>query len=117
MGCCFSEEKKGFISFNPEKISSNTATPPVVITDFKLFDESIFSVKDTSHIPEFLYNREIHLSYNQNFFSIDFAALNYLFPEANQYAYQLSGIDKNWVNAGNRSNASYTNVAARGISF
>jgi ligand-binding sensor domain-containing protein len=109
-GLLFFGGEKGFIAFYPDSIPSNPLKPPVVITDFKLFDESVFSSKDTSLIAQLLSRKKLTLNYDQNFFSIDFAALNYLFPEANQYAYQLEGIDKNWVSAGNRRTASYTNV-------
>ncbi|MEW6735206.1 MAG: protein kinase, partial [Acidobacteriota bacterium] len=52
----------------------------------------------------------IFLSYNENFFSFEFAALNYTNPENNQYAYRLEGFDKDWIYSGSRRYASYTNL-------
>jgi LytS/YehU family sensor histidine kinase len=52
----------------------------------------------------------IHLRPDENFFSFEFAALNYTQPERQQYAYMLEGFDKDWIVAGNRRYVSYTNV-------
>jgi signal transduction histidine kinase/ligand-binding sensor domain-containing protein len=94
----------GFNSFFPGKVEDNLYSPPVVITDFKLFDRSVNLSTLKSH------GNTIELQYSDNFFSIEFAALEYSFPAANQYAYILEGLDKNWVNSGTRRYVSYTNV-------
>ncbi|MFZ0456358.1 MAG: two-component regulator propeller domain-containing protein, partial [Ignavibacteriaceae bacterium] len=88
----------GFIRFHPDSIKANLFIPPVVITSFKKFDHS-YPLK-----------KEIHLSYNENFISFEFAALNYVDPEKNQYAYKMEGIDKEWVFSGTRRYASYTSL-------
>jgi ligand-binding sensor domain-containing protein/signal transduction histidine kinase len=94
----------GFNSFFPGKVEDNLYSPPVVFTDFKLVDRSINLSTLKSH------GNTIELQYSDNFFSIEFAALEYSFPAANQYAYMLEGLDKNWVNSGTRRYVSYTNV-------
>ena len=55
--------------------------------------------------------KQIELNHDQNFFSFEFAALNYSSPVKNQYAYQLVGIDKDWVYSGQQRLANYTNIA------
>jgi len=40
--------------------------------------------------------KNITISYKENFFSFDFAALDYTNPEKNQHAYMLEGIDNDW---------------------
>ncbi len=90
----------GLIVFNPASIEENNFKPPVVITQFKVFDKSYPVV-----------GSEIALAYNQNFFEIEFAALSHLSSERNQYAYMLEGVDDDWVNNGNRRLARYTNVS------
>ena len=52
----------------------------------------------------------IELSYNENVFSIEYAALEYIRPDKIQYQYMLVGFDKNWINAGKRRVAYYTNL-------
>ena len=51
------------------------------------------------------------LKYNQNNISISYCALNYIFPEQNQYAIFLEGHDKEWNYIGNRKEAYYTNLS------
>ncbi|MEO1086890.1 MAG: ATP-binding protein, partial [Acidobacteriota bacterium] len=42
--------------------------------------------------------------------SFEFAALDFTNPEKNRYAYKLEGFDKDWIDAGQRRYASYTNL-------
>ncbi|MBA3707097.1 MAG: hypothetical protein H0W84_14705 [Bacteroidetes bacterium] len=52
----------------------------------------------------------ITISYKENFFSFDFASLDYTNPVKNQHAYMLEGIDKDWINVGNVRTANYTDI-------
>ena len=56
------------------------------------------------------YTQAIDLDYNQNNFSVGYAALNYLYPNQNKYAYMLEGYDTDWNDAGSRKEAFYTNL-------
>ncbi|MFQ5569814.1 MAG: two-component regulator propeller domain-containing protein [Rhodothermales bacterium] len=101
----------GFITFHPDRLQDNPHVPPVVLTNFKLFTESVPVGKNsplTSHISV---AREIRLAYWQNDISFSFAALNYQFPEKNQYAFKLVNYDEDWRQAGTRRSATYTNLA------
>ncbi|RCR69156.1 sensor histidine kinase [Larkinella punicea] len=93
--------ENGFVSFDPRQLTTNRHIPPVVITQAKLFDKPI---------PGKIEARTLHLNYDENFFSFEFAALNYVNPSKNQYAYQLAGLEKNWVYSGSRRYVSYTNL-------
>ncbi len=93
----------GFNSFIPEEVVHNDYIPPIVISSFKILNEvqkKTISDGDT-----------IKLSYNQNFFSFEFAALDYRNPYKNKYAYKLENFDKYWnyCNADKRF-AEYTKV-------
>ena len=93
---------QGFNAFTPEDVQDNLVPPPVVITAFKKFNQ--VERVDLSG------NTKITLSYQDNFISFEFVALDYNNPDKNQYAYMLEGFDKNWIYAGNRRYASYTNL-------
>ena len=81
----------GFNSFYPENIKDNNYIPPVVLTSFKKFNKEVnFSLPLNSI-------REIILSYSDDVFSFEFAALDYFSPEKNKYAYKMDGVDKDWV--------------------
>ncbi len=55
-------------------------------------------------------DEEVTLSWQENFFTVRFAALDYTDPERNRYEYQLEGFDATWVRAGARAEATYTGV-------
>lgn len=101
----------GFNIFNPSKIKDNPDIPPVVITDFRIFNEPpVIGAPDSilhTHISQ---TRELKLSYKHSVISFEFAALNYIAPEKNQYAYMLEGFDKDWNYIGNKRTATYTNL-------
>ncbi|MEP7169435.1 MAG: ATP-binding protein, partial [Bacteroidota bacterium] len=109
-GEIFFGSNKGLNSFYPDRITKNTFIPPIVITDFKIFDKSIFSSGFENIKSALLNDNFVELHFNQNFFSFEFAALNYINSAKNQYKYKLDGVDPNWINAGNRRYASYTNI-------
>jgi signal transduction histidine kinase/ligand-binding sensor domain-containing protein/ActR/RegA family two-component response regulator len=108
---------KGFNSFFPDKIILNTYIPPVVITDFKIFDQSILNGKDLKLKSLFTNENAVALNSKENHFSFEFAALNFINPEKNQYQYKLEGYDKNWVQSGTRRYVSYTNLDPGGYTF
>ena len=101
----------GVNAFYPDSIKYNTYSPPVFITDFQIFNKSIgINEKDSPVTKNISYADEIVLDYKQSFFSFEFAALNYILPHKNRYAYKLDGFDKDWNYIDNRHTASYTNL-------
>ncbi len=93
---------QGFITFDPSLVRDNPVAPPVVITAFKKFNQT--------ERTDLAQNETVTLSYLDNFISFEFAALDFSAPEKNRYAYMLQGFDKDWVEAGTRRYASYTNL-------
>lgn len=91
----------GFTTFDPRQLTTNWHRPPVVITQVKLFDKPIPAKAGT---------QKIDLDHHENFLSFEFAALDYTNPSKNRYAYQLAGLEKDWVYSGSRRYASYTNL-------
>jgi two-component system, sensor histidine kinase ChiS len=102
----------GFNRFFPEKIKENPFVAPVLITSFKVFDQPVErALSILAESAERRQEGELMLSYKENFFSFEFATLNFTIPEKNQYAYRLEGFDQNWVMCGTRRYASYTNLS------
>lgn len=94
----------GFVSFFPDSIKSEAETPSVVLTSFKVFDKE-------APLPRSLpTTHEIVLEHNQNFFSIDFTALDLTPVYKHLFAYMLEGIDPQWVHSGVRTTAFYTDI-------
>jgi len=105
----------GFNLFDPASIEPVANKPKLVFTDFQLFNKSITANEDVNgHVllsKAISVTREIILNHNENVFSIDFAALDFLNPGKIKHQYMLDGFDNGWVNADNRTRkASYTNL-------
>ncbi|TFW17902.1 sensor histidine kinase [Duganella callida] len=105
---------EGVTAFQPARIHDNPYAPPVAITDFSIFNQSIFAGAPRTDVlaqgP--LYQaRSLALSYRDAVFSFEFAGMHFADPRRNRYAYQLVGFDPDWVmtDAGRRF-ATYTNL-------
>jgi ligand-binding sensor domain-containing protein len=101
----------GASEFTPESIVDNSYAPPVVLTGFNVFDKPAQLGKSLSDLDE------ITLSYRDNFFSFEFAALDFSTPDRNRYSYMLEGLDKTWTQAGTRNYVGYTHVDAGAYTF
>lgn len=102
----------GFNEFHPDSIREKEFTPPLVITNFEIFNSVVPIAQDDEailkkHISE---TEALTLSYKHSVFSFEFASLNYTLPEKKQYAYQLEGFDKSWNYIGTKHMATYTNL-------
>lgn len=104
--------KNGFNIFHPEAIKSNNIVPPVLITEFLVFNKvEIFPGVEEAKIDKHITLADkITLKYKNRVFTINFAALNYIIPEKNQYRCILEGFEDSWNDIGNRRSVTYTNL-------
>ncbi|HMN25637.1 MAG TPA: triple tyrosine motif-containing protein, partial [Ignavibacteriaceae bacterium] len=109
-GIMFFGSTAGVVFFNPMEISSSDYSPPVLITDFQIFNQSVIIGKDSPLKTSITKTKQISLSYTQSVFSFQFAALDYNSPESIQYAYKMEGFDKEWIYCGSRRFVTYTNL-------
>lgn len=108
----------GFTAFYPEDVEDNPYQPPVILTDFRLFNEPV------AIGPEALLNRpiwetdDLTLNHNQNILTFEFSGLNYASPHKNNYRYMLEGFEEKWnaVDSNHRS-ATYTSLPAGQYTF
>jgi len=102
---------QGLIAFNPDSIKDNAIVPPVLITDFKIFNKSVFADSSESPLQDVISEtKELSLSSRYDFISLNFVAFNYSWPEGNHYAYKLQGFDKDWIAADGQRSATYTSL-------
>ncbi|MDP3148087.1 MAG: two-component regulator propeller domain-containing protein [Ignavibacteria bacterium] len=94
----------GFVSFFPDSIKVDTTPPPVEFISFRVFDKEAVLPKALSS------TKEIVLNNDQNFISIEFAALDLTPNQKHTFEYMLKGIDPGWVNSGSRTTAFYTDL-------
>lgn len=90
--------------FYPQQVVGNHFKPQLSFTRL-LVNEKPFS-SDTA----LNYLHSLNLLYNQNTISIQFASLEFTNASANAYAYQLLGIDNDWIYSGNNNEARYANL-------
>ncbi len=106
---------KGINLFHPNDLSRNDAAPEVVFTDFQLFNKSVApGEKINGRVlldKSVLKSETLTLKHDENVFSIQFAALNFLHSDKNSYKYKLEGFDKDWLTADkNARKVTYTNL-------
>jgi len=101
----------GFTAFFPEQIRDNPHIPPVVVTKFLLSNKAVPIGRDSVLKQSIIETDHLTLSYDDQIFSFEFAALNYRSPEKNRYKYMLEGFDKEWSEVdGKRRFATYTHM-------
>jgi ligand-binding sensor domain-containing protein/signal transduction histidine kinase len=88
----------GVTAFYPWEIQDNTFVPPVVVTQLMQGGQPRARA-DT-----------IELTWPQNYFEFEFAALNFAQAQKNQYAYRLDPFDRDWNYIGAKRAGRYTNL-------
>lgn len=108
---------KGLVSFNPDDIKVNLFAPAVLLTDLKLFNQAVKINDENKLLKESIaFTKEVVFDYDQNSFTLEFAALNYIQSDKNRYAYKLEGFDKEWQ-IGTNSSATYANLLPGNYKF
>jgi two-component system sensor histidine kinase ChiS len=101
----------GFNVFSPSALTSNPTAPPVVLTDLQVFNTSVKAGVAGSPLRQHISEaRTLTLSYKESAITLQFAALNFIDPQKNRYAYQLAGFDEEWRYSGTKREATYTNL-------
>jgi signal transduction histidine kinase len=101
----------GFNIFHPENISKNSVIPSVVFSDLKIINKKVYFGDQSPLEKSIVTSNEINLSYHDYIFSIEFAALSFISPHKNKYAYKLEGFDKDWISTDYKNRlATYTNL-------
>ncbi len=101
----------GFNIFNPDHIIDQHVSQPIHFVDFKIANKSVSLGEKESPLREHI-NRTSHidLKYNQADFTFEFVGLNYNSTNRKNYRYKLTGYDEDWIEAGSKSVATYTNI-------
>jgi len=110
-GEVFFGNSRGFVLFNPNHLTLNYHAPPVAITDFRLFNQSVYPGEENSPLTNTIeQTKSLTVRHHQSMLSFTFSALDYRAPDRNQYSYWLEGFDNSWINSGTNRFATYTNL-------
>jgi diguanylate cyclase (GGDEF)-like protein/PAS domain S-box-containing protein len=96
----------GFNIFDPELGHPESYAAPTVITGIQIGNGALAPARDSLAIDQ-----------AQHVLRFEFAALDYAAPEQNEFVYHLDGFDEDWVKAGTRHDATYTNLPAGNYVF
>lgn len=101
----------GVTVFNPDRVAANPYVPPVVLTDFFLFNKPVIPGPNSPLQQPIWSTRSLTLNDKQSIFTVGFAALSYVAPERNRYRYRLEHFENEWNEVGGeRRVATYTNL-------
>lgn len=102
----------GFNMFNPDDVTTGLDNVPIVFTDLKIFNKSVPVSQSANSVLKQSISETNHLvlNYDQNVFTLDFAALNYINSDKNLYSYKLEGFNKDWNEPSKTHSATYTNL-------
>lgn len=100
---------KGYNCFFSSDLLHKPYSPPVVFTGFSLFSENDGSRQEVS-IREIQATGKINLPYRQNYFSVEFSALDYSGSSKKRYVYSFSGKEEQWLDLGGNRSVTFTDV-------
>ncbi|HRI60736.1 MAG TPA: triple tyrosine motif-containing protein, partial [Saprospiraceae bacterium] len=111
--------QNAFNFFYPDRLRRNLQPPPIAITSIKVMNKEREIWKNggtnpnnglfSSNINRIEHDSLLVLRPGENFFEIEFAALNFNQQERNRYAYKLEGFNDDWVFT-ERPVATFTNL-------
>ncbi len=96
---------KGVAIVDPDRKQLNHVPPPVSIESI-LINGTTVDIHEPIEVPVGPGEMEIH-----------YTGLSFLLPEKVQFKYMLEGYNQDWVDAGSRRTAFYTNLAPRDYTF
>jgi len=104
-GCLWFATKKGAVKIDPKTFKGNIFPPPVLI-DRIIVDQKTMPIDQSAIFSPGKEKLEFH-----------YTALSFLIPERVLFKYKLEGFDHDWVEAGTRRVAYYTNLPPHDYRF
>ena len=88
-----------------DQIPENKTIPRIELTGLKILNDSSSIYINPTYLDE------IELTFDQNYLTINYAALNFTNSTQNRYKYKMSGLQEGWIDAGTDNFATFTNLA------
>ncbi|MFC1579168.1 triple tyrosine motif-containing protein [Pseudomonadota bacterium] len=96
----------GYTRFHSRDTHVHHKLPSIAFTKILLSDYKVDLLQDSRQIDK------VELSFDDHYITFQFAIMDFLNPEKNQYRYMLEGFDDEWIENGTRNTATYTNLPA-----
>jgi signal transduction histidine kinase/DNA-binding response OmpR family regulator/streptogramin lyase len=96
--------RDGISYFSPASVKNRILDENTELTNFEVLGSpKLYNIKQIK-------DQGIKLNYDQSNIKFEFATLDLLNARQIQYSYFLQGFDQNWIENGNNSTATYTNL-------
>lgn len=95
---------KGFNAFRPSAIKDNLHVPESYVIGYQR------GGNDVEMDSMITYKKQLVLSWSENYFQFELAALDFTDPEKNKFRYKLEGYDKDWSAPSSVRYVSYTSL-------
>lgn len=117
-GVLYLSGNKGINVVNTRQFPVNPTIPKVLLTALRVNNREIIPHPGNPLLAQPLSQTpELSLKHDETNIAIDYTALNLIYPHNNQYAYKLDGLDADWIEAGNRREAIYSNLSPGRYTF
>lgn len=112
---------QGLNIFYPEQMDDQLQKPTIMITGLQIFNKPVSlqdSVDGDPILRQVISKTDaITLNHDQSVITLEFIGLNYSYPEKNNYAYKLDGLDEDWNYVGHQRTATYRYLKPGGYTF
>lgn len=108
----------GISIFRPDKIYENPFNENVLITKLQVFFRDVMPDDKNKILENHISSTSlIKLKHNQNVFTIDFSAINYIGAQKIKYLVKLENYDKEWHYSLQTGSATYSNLTPGSYTF
>jgi signal transduction histidine kinase/ligand-binding sensor domain-containing protein/DNA-binding response OmpR family regulator len=109
-GRLFVAGEEGVFNFFSKKIEPVAFRPIPVIKDLLINNQRFRQASEYSDLPSGGYLKNISLAYHKNDLAIEYAGLQYDYPQEVEYRYRLEGFQNDWVAVGKEKTARFPNL-------
>ncbi len=96
----------GYNEFDPQQMHAGEPLPRIVLSRLLVLNQDFDPGMPLSSLDN------LDLTYRDNAFTFEFAALAFTETQTNRFRYRLEGFEEDWVDSGTRRTATYTNLPA-----
>ncbi len=122
-GTLYFGSPSGVSYFQPNDFYNIKEPSAVVINKLKLLNKEVAYRQPAVENNSFKlsapveYCKELVFNYNQRMITLGFAVLDLTVPTQNRFKYRLEGFDNDWIEAGTKNEATYTNLSPGSYTF
>lgn len=99
----------GVCRFTPNITMNELTTPPVIVTEMKIF-ERLSNQENNEAFISLSEKKEVELTHAQNTFSLTFNVQNYSLVNQMEYAYMLKGLENSWYTVNENNSVTFRNI-------